>query len=93
MLANVSCNIDNGIMSGAAESIKSDMGIDNLKFGMLGTIIFFGLSIGSIYAMKAFSTFDHIQGVLVTSFAVLAVLIVAFTVTDVYDLNVALRLL
>ena len=60
MMGNVSCNIDNGIMSGAAESIKSDMDINNLEFGMLGTIIFFGLSIGSIYAMKEFSSFSHI---------------------------------
>ena len=54
VFTSMSCNMDNGILSGAAENIKQDLSIENLQFGMLGTIIFLGLSIGSLLGMKIF---------------------------------------
>jgi ABC-type cobalt transport system substrate-binding protein len=60
---------------------------------MLGTIIFMGLSIGSILGMKVFSNFDNIKYILVTILATLAVILVAFTISGNYRATLGLRMI
>ena len=60
---------------------------------MLGTIIFLGLSIGSIVGMKLFSDFEQIQYILVASLAVQSMMLLSFTINLGYKISIAIRLL
>ena len=60
---------------------------------MLGTIIFLGLSIGSIVGMKLFSDFEQIQDILVASLAVQSMMLLSFTINLGYKISLAIRLL
>ena len=45
---NLLINFDHGVMPAAALEIQSDLGISNFNFGWLGSIVFLGLTIGSL---------------------------------------------
>ena len=48
------CNLDHGSLPGFSMEIKEKMKIGNFGFGMLGTVVYLGLTIGSITGAKIF---------------------------------------
>ena len=47
-LSNLFFNIDMGILPAGSIKIKEDLGLDNVRFGTLGSVVYFGQMIGSI---------------------------------------------
>jgi hypothetical protein len=54
MLVNIWINFDHGVMPAGATTIKTDLELTNTLFGGLGSIVFVGLAIGSIFAVFFF---------------------------------------
>ena len=47
---NVLINVDHGVMPAGSIVIKEDLEINNTEYGLLGSIVFVGLTVGSIAA-------------------------------------------
>ena len=46
MIVNLFVNVDHGSLPAGSVVIKEDPGLGNLKYGMLGSIVFAGLTFG-----------------------------------------------
>ena len=55
LFLNLIINIDHGVMPAGAISIKEYLGISNTEYGLLGSIVFFGLVLGSLAATFVFN--------------------------------------
>ena len=49
-LANMLVNFDHGIVPAATKEIKSDLNLDNIQLGLLGSVVYCGLLVGSLAA-------------------------------------------
>ena len=90
---SVSVNIDHGSLPACSEEIKSKMHILNFGFGALGTIVYFGLTLGSLLGAHVYSNSKYIKLVLMLSLTMMAVTLVTFTLTPNFYLNVLMRFL
>jgi hypothetical protein len=54
MALNILNNIDHGVLPAGSITIKQDLGMDNLQYGLIGSAVFAGLSVGSIVATFAY---------------------------------------
>jgi hypothetical protein len=50
LFLNLIINIDHGVMPAGAITIKEYLAISNTEYGLLGSIVFFGLVLGSLAA-------------------------------------------
>jgi len=48
--ANLFVNIDMGILPAGSVKIKEELNIENTRFGFLGSVVYFGQTIGSALA-------------------------------------------
>lgn len=46
---NLLINIDHGTIPAATVKLKEDLGIDNVALGFLGSLVFFGLTLGNFF--------------------------------------------
>jgi hypothetical protein len=53
-LANVFCNVDHGTLPGCSLQIKEDVGLNDLEFGSLGSVVYGGITVGSAVATVVF---------------------------------------
>ena len=91
-LANMFFNIDMGILPAGSIKIKEDLVIDNSQFGTLGSVAYFGQTIGSLlssFAMRAYNPKMILIGCMFFNIASL----IAFTLTDIYALLIVFRIL
>ena len=54
IVANVWINFDHGVLPASAIQIQRDLDMSNKAFGGLGSIVFIGLTVGSIFATYLF---------------------------------------
>lgn len=47
-LINTLINIDHGVIPAATTRIKEDLEIENSQLGLLGSVVYFGLTLGKI---------------------------------------------
>ena len=90
-LCSVSVNIDHGSLPACSEEVKRKMHILNFGFGALGTVVYFGLTLGSLMGAQVYSNSKYIKLVLMLSLTVMAVTLVTFTLTANFYLNVLMR--
>ena len=50
LFMNVLINVDHGVMPAGSIVIKEDLDINNTEYGLLGSVVFLGLTVGSIAA-------------------------------------------
>lgn len=55
---NLAINIDHGVMPAGAITIKTYLGVSNTEYGLLGSIVFFGLVLGSLAATFVFNSLN-----------------------------------
>lgn len=55
---NLIINVDHGVMPAGAITIKEYLGVSNTEYGLLGSIVFFGLVLGSLAATFVFNTIN-----------------------------------
>ena len=49
-MMNLLINFDHGVMPAGAVEMKKDLNLNNIEYGWLGSVVFIGLTIGSIAA-------------------------------------------
>ena len=47
-MINLLINIDHGVIPAATTKLKDDLNLDNSSLGLLGSVVYFGLTIGKI---------------------------------------------
>jgi MFS family permease len=84
-------NIDHGILPACSEEVKSKMKIENFGFGALGTLVYAGLTVGSVIGTKVYSNTKYIKYVLTASLSCLGLVLIAFTMSSSFKLSMLLR--
>ena len=80
---NLIINIDHGVMPAGAIAIKGYLGVSNTEYGLLGSIVFFGLVLGSLAASFVYNTVNT-KAVLFSIMSLNAVAQLVFTMTTDY---------
>ena len=91
-LGNVLCNIDHGTLPGCSQQIKEDIGINDLQFGTLGSVVYAGIVIGSLCCTWVFSKVKWIKPCIVVTLGLNGVALFVFTLTKSFALDALLRL-
>ncbi|CDW83082.1 major facilitator superfamily [Stylonychia lemnae] len=78
---NVLINIDHGSIPAATLNLKQDLNIDNFELGLLGSLVYLGLTIGSILATPIF-TYIKAKTILILSFCLNAFSLILFTISE-----------
>lgn len=91
-LGNVLCNIDHGTLPGCSQQIKEDIGINDLQFGTLGSVVYAGIVIGSLCCTWVFSKVKWIKPCIVVTLGLNGVALFVFTLTKSFALDAFLRL-
>jgi len=89
---NLIINIDHGVMPAGAIAIKGYLAVSNTEYGLLGSIVFFGLVLGSLAASFVYNMVNT-KAVLFAVMSLNALCQVAFTMTTDYQYLVGLRFL
>ena len=89
---NLFINIDHGVMPAGAITIKQYMGVSNTEYGLLGSIVFAGLVLGSLAATFVYNSYNT-KLVLVSVLVLNASCQVFFTVTKGYHFLLLCRFL
>jgi len=84
-------NVDHGALPGCFDQVKEKFHIDNLRFGILGSMVFAGLTIGSPVVAGVFSKGEWIKSALVAAVLCNAVCLYLFTTTSNFWVILFLR--
>ena len=90
-LSNVFINVDHGSLPGCSNKIKEDLGIENLEFGTLGSVVYGGLTLGSAVATWVYQHDSWIKVTLGLTLIGNALMIYLFTVTNSFLFDTYLR--
>ena len=95
-------NIDHGSIPAATIALKKDLGMDNVALGMLGSLVYLGLTagnlncslfkLGSLLATPLFSYLSA-KTILIASFFSNAFALLLFTTSDLYIILATSRFL
>ena len=89
---NLIINIDHGVMPAGAIVIKEYIDVSNTEYGLLGSIVFAGLVLGSLAATVVYNNVNP-KVVLATVMALNALSQLAFTTTKEYYYLISSRFL
>eukprot|EP00347_Sterkiella_histriomuscorum_P015691 403356061 len=79
-VCNLLINIDHGSIPAATLNLKKDLNIDNVELGVLGSLVYLGLTVGSMVATPIFS-YMKAKYILILSFLLNAGSLILFTVS------------
>mmetsp|Transcript_29990 Transcript_29990/g.45856 ORF Transcript_29990/g.45856 Transcript_29990/m.45856 type:complete len:199 (+) Transcript_29990:390-986(+) len=83
-LSSTLVNVDHGALPGISNKIKEKLDIQNFRFGVLGSIVYVGLTLGSAVATGLYSKGSWIKPTLICSLLMNSVFLYLFTMTDNY---------
>lgn len=84
-------NVDHGSLPGGAEGIKAKADINNWSFGVLGSIVYLGLTLGSAVASASLSNGKLIKPTLAATLFLNAACLYGFTTTSNFYEMVLIR--
>jgi len=90
-ITNVLINVDHGTLPGCTNEIKAKLDINDFGFGVLGSVVYGGLTLGSAFATMIFSTGAWIKPTLAFTLIMNAICLYAFTLSSSYLITLALR--
>ena len=90
-LSNVFLNIDHGSLPGCSVEIKADLNMNDFQFGLLGSVVYGGLTLGAGVATGLFNNSKYIKPTLCITLACNALAIWLFTVTKSFYFDAFLR--
>ena len=76
---NILINVDHGSLPGCSIQIKADLSMSDFQFGVIGAVVFGGLTFGSIFATAIFQKSSRIKATLVGSITMNGLALFAFT--------------
>lgn len=90
-LSNIFINVDHGSLPGCSIDIKQDLSMQNFEFGLLGSIVYGGLVVGSGVATGIYSKSKWIKPTIIGSLVMNSVCIILFTITNSFYFDCFLR--
>jgi len=60
-ITNVFINVDHGSLPGCADVFKSQLGINDFEFGLIGSVVYAGMAAGSVIASGLFNNASWIK--------------------------------
>jgi len=81
-VSNILINVDHGSLPGCSVIMKKDLDMTNLQFGMLGSVVYAGMTFGSTAAAGLYEKAKWIKMTLAFTLLLNSVCLVLFTVTD-----------
>mmetsp|Transcript_31416 Transcript_31416/g.39001 ORF Transcript_31416/g.39001 Transcript_31416/m.39001 type:complete len:148 (+) Transcript_31416:257-700(+) len=85
LFLNLLINFDHGVMPAGALKMQEDLELNNMQFGWLGSIVFFGLTLGSLSASFVYQRFSA-KAVLLTVLIANAISLLLFTAGKAFAL-------
>ena len=55
MILNLLNNVDHGVLPAGSITIKRDLTVGNMRYGMIGSVVFAGLTLGKLLPPLPFS--------------------------------------
>lgn len=92
-LCALMCNLDHGSLPGFSLEIKEKMKIGNFGFGMLGTAVYLGLTLGSVIGAKIFQVPAFTKTTLIVAMSFNGLALFAFIFVDNFHVAILLRFL
>ncbi|CDW89605.1 major facilitator superfamily protein [Stylonychia lemnae] len=89
-LTNLMINVDHGILPACTKEVKKDLHLDDANLGLLGSLVYAGLVIGSLFAMPIFN-YGNTKFVLIVCLLLNSFALLLFTLTDKYSMLVISR--
>ena len=89
--ANMIMNIDHGALPACYEQLMIKLDINLFKYGILGSSVFLGLMVGSIFSTALYSRSDYIKKTLIGSLILGTLCLFAFTRSENFILSLFLR--
>jgi sugar phosphate permease len=90
-LSNVFINIDHGSLPGCSIEIKNDLDMNDFQFGMLGSIVYGGLTLGAGVATGVYSNPELAKPTLTITLILNSVCIFLFTMSNSFYIDAGLR--
>jgi sugar phosphate permease len=90
-LSNVFINVDHGSLPGCSNQIREDIGMNNFQFGLLGSIVYGGLTLGAGVATGVFSKPGLIKPAIVLSLMMNSVCVCLFPLLGSFYIMAFLR--
>ena len=84
-------NVDHGTLPGSTKQIKEKLNINDFGFGILGSVVYGGLTVGSAFATMIFSTGTYIKPALSCTLFMNALCLYAFTVSNSFIISSMIR--
>lgn len=91
-VANILINVDHGTLPGSTLEIELKLNTNDFGFGILGSVVYGGLTIGSATATMIFSKGQYIKLTLAGSLLLNAISLYLFTLSSSYLICLVLRL-
>lgn len=90
-IANILINIDHGALPGCYDQIRDKLQINKFQYGVLGSFVFAGLTLGSIVSTAIYSKGDLIKPTLLASLVMNTIALLMFTTSTSYYFMLFLR--
>ena len=91
-LANLFFNVDMGILPAGSTAIKKDFKLDNAQFGSLGSVVYFGQTLGSALSSVVLRSCNP-KYVLIVCITLNIISLIVFTLTDIFPILMVCRML
>lgn len=91
--ANIMINIDHGTLPGSTKDIETKLDINDFGFGVLGSVVYGGLTIGSAIATIILSKGEWIKPALISSLFMNSLSLYAFTISSNFMISSCLRIM
>lgn len=92
-LSNVFINVDHGTLPGCSNEIMADLGMAPWEFGILGSIVYGGLTLGSAVSTGVFSQSKWVKPALVLTLFFNGITLWVFTLSKSFYIDAGLRFL
>lgn len=90
-ISNIFINIDHGSLPGCSVQIKEDLNMNDFEFGVLGSVVYGGLTLGSAVATGVFAKSNYVKPALALTLLGNAICIFVFTLTSSFYFDAFLR--
>lgn len=92
-LSNILINVDHGTLPGCRDQIEKKLNVKDFEYGILGSLVYVGLTLGSAFATGLFSKGEYIKPTLVVTLLLNAVSLFLFTMTSSFIMISPIRLM
>lgn len=90
-LSNVFINIDHGTLPGCSNQIKEDLNMNDFQFGILGSIVYGGLTLGAGVATGIYSDAKRAKSALIFTLVMNSLCIIVFPFSKSFYIDAGLR--